>query len=223
MVNIGNDWDGIFEEHKEFEKDYYKKMRKFLISEYKTKTIYPKADEIFTAFKLTSYKDCKIVLLGQDPYHGENQARGLAFSVKKGVPLPPSLKNIYKEIHNEYGYEMSNSGYLEKWARQGILLLNTALTVVAGNANSHSKIGWEIFTDNVIKYLNDREEPLIFILWGNNAKSKKKLINTQKHYILEGVHPSPLSANRGFFGCNHFIRANDILRELGEKEIDWKI
>ena len=223
MVNIGNDWDGIFEEHKEFEKDYYKKMRKFLISEYKTKMIYPKADEIFTAFKLTSYKDCKIVLLGQDPYHGENQAHGLAFSVKKGVPLPPSLKNIYKEIHNEYGYEMSKSGYLVPWAKQGVLLLNTALTVVAENANSHSKIGWEIFTDNVIEYLNKRDEPLIFILWGNNARSKKRLIDMDKHYILETVHPSPLSANRGFFGCGHFRKANEILKELGKEEINWKM
>lgn len=220
MVHIGNDWDEILKD--EFQKEYYKKMRKFLINEYKTKIIYPKPEEIFTAFKLTSYSDCKIVLLGQDPYHGENQAHGLSFSVKKGVQLPPSLKNIYKEISDEYGYKMSNDGYLVDWAEQGILLLNTALTVIAGNANSHSKIGWEIFTDNVISYLNEREEPLIFILWGNNAKSKKKLIDTTKHFILEGVHPSPLSASRGFFGCGHFRKANEILRNLKKTEINWK-
>ena len=223
MVNIENDWDEIFSYHKEFKKDYYRKMRKFLVSEYKTKTIYPKPEEIFTAFKLTSYEDCKVVILGQDPYHGENQAHGLAFSVKKGVLLPPSLKNIYKEISDEYGYKMSNSGYLEKWARQGVLLLNTALMVVAKKANSHSKIGWEIFTDNVISYLNEREDPIIFILWGNNAKSKKKLIDSSRHYILESSHPSPLSANRGFFGCGHFKKVNQILKKLGKKEIDWQI
>ena len=142
MVNIGNDWDEIFKKEKEFEKDYYLNLRKFLVKEYKTKTIYPDKNEIFSAFKLTSYEDCKVVILGQDPYHGENQAHGLAFSVKQGVVLPPSLKNIYKEIENEFGYKMSKNGFLEKWAKQGVLLLNTALTVVAGNANSHSKIGW---------------------------------------------------------------------------------
>ena len=221
MVNIGNDWDEILKD--EFEKEYYKKMRKFLINEYKTKLIYPKPEEIFTAFKLTSYKDCKIILLGQDPYHGENQAHGLAFSVKEGIKLPPSLRNMYKEINNEYGYEISKNGHLVPWAKQGILLLNTALTVIAENANSHSKIGWEIFTDNIIEILNKREESLIFILWGSNARSKKRLIDTKKHYILEGVHPSPLSANRGFFGCGHFKKANEILKELGKKEIDWRI
>ena len=221
MVNIGNDWDEILKG--EFENEYYQNMRKFLVKEYKTKTIYPKPEEIFSAFKLTSYEDCKIVLLGQDPYHGPNQAHGLAFSVKEGVKLPPSLQNIYKEISSEYGYNMSKNGYLVPWAKQGVLLLNTALTVVAENANSHSKIGWEIFTDNVIEYLNEREEPLIFILWGNNARSKKRLINTEKHYILESAHPSPLSASRGFFGCGHFEKANGILKELGKKEIDWKM
>ena len=223
MVNIGNDWDEIFKKEKEFEKDYYLDLRKFLVKEYKTKTIYPDKNEIFSAFKLTSYKDCKVVILGQDPYHGENQAHGLAFSVKQRVALPPSLKNIYKEIENEFGYKMSKNGFLEKWAKQGVLLLNTALTVVAGNANSHSKIGWEIFTDNVIKYLDRREDPIIFILWGNNAKSKKAFIDTNKHYILESVHPSPLSASRGFFGCGHFKKANDILKELGKEEIDWQM
>ena len=221
MVNIGNDWDEVFKG--EFEKEYYQNLRKFLINEYRTKRIYPKADEIFTAFKLTGYKDCKIVLLGQDPYHGVNQAHGLAFSVKEGIKLPPSLQNMYKEISEEYGCEMSKNGYLVPWAKQGVLLLNTALTVIADNANSHSKIGWEIFTDNVIEYLNEREDPLIFILWGNNARSKKRLINTEKHYILEAAHPSPLSANRGFFGCGHFKKANEILKELGKDEIDWRM
>ena len=221
MVNIGNDWDEVFKG--EFEKEYYQNLRKFLINEYRTKRIYPKADEIFTAFKLTGYKNCKIVLLGQDPYHGVNQAHGLAFSVKEGIKLPPSLQNMYKEISEEYGYEMSKNGYLVPWAKQGVLLLNTALTVIADNANSHSKIGWEIFTDNVIEYLNEREEPLIFILWGNNARSKKRLINTGKHYILEAAHPSPLSASRGFFGCGHFKKANEILKELGKEEIDWRM
>lgn len=221
MVNIGNDWDEVFKG--EFEKEYYQNLRKFLINEYRTKRIYPKADEIFTAFKLTGYKDCKIVLLGQDPYHGVNQAHGLAFSVKEGIKLPPSLQNMYKEISEEYGCEMSKNGYLVPWAKQGVLLLNTALTVIADNANSHSKIGWEIFTDNVIEYLNEREDPLIFILWGNNARSKKRLINTEKHYILEAAHPSPLSSNRGFFGCGHFKKANEILKELGKDEIDWRM
>ena len=197
MVNIGNDWDEIFKNEKEFEKDYYLNLRKFLISEYKTKTIYP--------------------------YPGDTHAHGPALSVKQGVALPPSLKNIYKEIENEFGYKMSRNGFLESWAKQGVLLLNTALTVVAGNANSHSKIGWEIFTDNVIKYLNRREDPLIFILWGNNAKSKKAFIDTDRHYILESVHPSPLSASRGFFGCEHFKEANEILKELGKDEINWQI
>lgn len=221
MVNIGNDWDEVLKG--EFEKEYYQKMRKFLINEYRTKTVYPKPEEIFTAFKLTSYKDCKIVLLGQDPYHGVNQAHGLAFSVKEGVKQPPSLQNMYKEINAEYGYEMGKSGYLVPWAEQGVLLLNTALTVIAEKANSHSKIGWEIFTDNVIEYLNKRKDPLIFILWGNNARSKKRLINMEHHYVLEGVHPSPLSASRGFFGCGHFRKANEILKELGKVEINWKI
>ena len=187
MVNIGNDWDEIFKKEKEFEKDYYLDLRKFLVKEYKTKTIYPDKNEIFSAFKLTSYKDCKVVILGQDPYHGENQAHGLAFSVKQGVALPPSLKNIYKEIENEFGYKMSKNGFLEKWAK------------------------------------DRREDPIIFILWGNNAKSKKAFIDTNKHYILESVHPSPLSASRGFFGCGHFKKANDILKELGKEEIDWQM
>ena len=204
MVNIGNDWDSILKG--EFEKEYYQNMRKFLVKEYKTKTIYPKPEEIFSAFKLTSYKDCKIVLLGQDPYHGVNQAHGLAFSVKEGVKVPPSLQNIYKEISSEYGYSRVKTDILFHGQNREFFFLNTALTVVADNANSHSKIGWEIFTDNVIEYLNARKEPLIFILWGNNARSKKRLIDTQKHYILESAHPSPLSAMQRFFWMRTILK-----------------
>lgn len=220
-VAIGNDWDELL--NSEFQKEYYQKLRKFLISEYREKTVYPPMDEIFEALKLTSYEECKVLILGQDPYHGPGQAHGLAFSVNPGIPTPPSLKNIYKELNAEVGTYIPNNGYLVPWAEQGILLLNTALTVRAGEANSHSKVGWEIFTDRVIELLNEKEEPVIFILWGNNAKSKKNLITNSRHFILEGVHPSPLSASRGFFGCGHFKTTNEILKNLGKKEIDWQI
>lgn len=220
-VAIGNDWDELL--NSEFQKEYYQKLRKFLISEYREKTVYPPMDEIFEALKLTSYEECKVLILGQDPYHGPGQAHGLAFSVNPGIPTPPSLKNIYKELNAEVGTYIPNNGYLVPWAEQGILLLNTALTVRAGEANSHSKVGWEIFTDRVIELLNEKEDPVIFILWGNNAKSKKKLITNSRHFILEGVHPSPLSASRGFFGCGHFKTTNEILKNLGKKEIDWQI
>lgn len=221
MVSLGNDWDILLKD--EFQKEYYQNLRKYLISEYMTKKIYPPKEEIFNALKLTSYEDTKVVILGQDPYHGENQAHGLAFSVNYGIKIPPSLQNIYKELNRELGTYIPNNGYLLSWTKQGILLLNTSLTVRAGEANSHSKIGWEIFTDNIIKQLNEKEKPIIFVLWGNNARSKKKIITNKKHYIIEGVHPSPLSASRGFFGCNHFIEINDILKRLGEKEINWQI
>ncbi|MDU1911104.1 uracil-DNA glycosylase [Fusobacterium sp.] len=221
MVNLGNDWDEILKN--EFEKEYYQKLRKFLITEYKTETIYPKMENIFSALKLTNYKDCKVLILGQDPYHGPNQAHGLAFSVNIGIKTPPSLKNMYKELKDELGLYVPNNGYLVPWAEQGILLLNTALTVRAGAANSHSKIGWEIFTDNIIKYLNDREDPVIFVLWGGNARKKKSFINTDRHYILEAAHPSPLSAHNGFFGCDHFKKINEILSSLNKKEINWQI
>lgn len=221
MVHIGNDWDSILKD--EFEQEYYRKLRKFLVQEYKTKTIYPRAEDIFNAFRWTSFQDCKVVLLGQDPYHGEGQAHGLSFSVKKGQPIPPSLQNMYKELENSLGITMPIHGYLEKWARQGVLLLNTSLTVVAGQASSHSKIGWEIFTDHVIQKLNKRKEAIIFLLWGNHAKKKKRWIDGKRHYILETVHPSPLSAMRGFFGCGHFVKVNSILKELGKTTIDWKI
>lgn len=221
MVNFGNDWDELLKD--EFSKDYYINLRKFLISEYKTQIIHPDMNDIFSALKISSFKDTKILLLGQDPYHGENQAHGMAFSVKPGVPAPPSLKNIYKELHTELDCYIPNNGYLMSWAKQGILLLNTSLTVRDGMPNSHKGKGWEIFTDRVIEILNQKDEPVIFILWGNNAKTKKRLITNPKHFIIEGVHPSPLSASRGFFGCNHFIKVNEILRSLGKKEIDWQI
>ncbi|GAA0121462.1 MAG: uracil-DNA glycosylase [Clostridium argentinense] len=221
MVVLNNDWDELLKD--EFEKEYYKKLRNFLIKEYQTKTIYPDKYDIFNALKLTSYKDTKIVILGQDPYHGPNQAHGLAFSVKPKVQIPPSLLNMYKELHNTLGCYIPNNGYLISWAEQGVLLLNTALTVRAGEANSHRNKGWEIFTDKVISILNDREDPVIFILWGNNAKEKTKLITNEKHFILKAAHPSPLSASRGFFGCNHFIKANDILKGLNKTPIDWQI
>ncbi|WP_461613117.1 uracil-DNA glycosylase [Clostridium sp. Marseille-QA1073] len=221
MVVLNNDWDELLKD--EFEKDYYKKLREFLIEEYKTKTIYPDKHNIFNALKLASYKGTKIVMLGQDPYHGPNQAHGLAFSVKPGVQTPPSLLNMYKELHNTLECYIPNNGYLVNWAEQGILLLNTALTVRAGEANSHRNKGWEIFTDRVISILNDREDPVIFILWGNNAKEKAKLITNKNHFMLKAAHPSPLSASRGFFGCNHFMKANDILKSLNKNPIDWQI
>ncbi|MEG0561710.1 MAG: uracil-DNA glycosylase [Cetobacterium sp.] len=221
MLKIGNDWDDILKN--EVEKSYFLEMKEFLKKEYSEKIIYPPKKEIFTAFQLTPYKDVKVVILGQDPYHGEGQAHGLAFSVKKGIKLPPSLRNIYKEIANENEAQVFNHGCLESWATQGVFLLNTSLTVREGEANSHSKIGWSKFTDEVIKKLNEKKEPIIFVLWGNNAKQKKKLITNSQHYILEGVHPSPLSASRGFFGCNHFKEINLILKEKFNKHIDWDI
>lgn len=221
MVKLGNDWDNILAD--EFEKEYYQKLRKFLIEEYKTNTIYPDMNNIYSALKLTSYKDCKVLLLGQDPYHGPNQAHGLAFSVNPGIKSPPSLVNMYKELKDEYGYEIPNNGYLVPWATQGVLLLNTALTVRRGEPNSHANIGWEIFTDHIIKKLNERSDPVIFILWGANARKKVEFIDKNKHFILEAPHPSPFSANKGFFGCNHFKEVNNILKKLDKKEINWKI
>lgn len=221
MVNIGNDWDDVLKD--EFEKDYYKKLREFLKEEYSTKEIFPDMYEIFNALKYTSYKDTKVIILGQDPYHNNGQAHGLAFSVKKGIKTPPSLLNIYKELNEEMGLYIPNNGYLVKWARQGVLLLNTALTVRAHQANSHKGMGWEIFTDNIIKKLSDREEAVIFVLWGANARSKKKLIDKSRHYILEAPHPSPLSAYRGFFDCGHFLKINEILESIGKEKIDWQI
>ena len=216
-----NDWEELLTP--EMEKEYYQKLRSFLINEYKTKTIYPHMNDIFNALHYTSYKDTKVVILGQDPYHGPNQAHGLAFSVNPGVRVPPSLRNMYKELSMDLGLGIPNNGYLKKWADQGVLLLNTSLTVRANEANSHSRIGWEVFTDAIIKLLNQRKDPVIFILWGNNAKSKEQLIINNTHYIIKSVHPSPLSASRGFFGSAPFSKTNNILNSIGKEPIDWQI
>ena len=221
MVSLGNDWDEILKD--EFKKDYYLKLRQFLKEEYKTHSIHPDMYDIFNALKWTSYKDTKVVILGQDPYHEVGQAHGLAFSVKVGVKIPPSLLNMYKELQNELGLYIPNNGYLEKWAHQGVLLLNSALTVRDGLANSHRGKGWEIFTNTVIEKLNERKEPVIFLLWGNNAREKAQLITNPVHFVLSAAHPSPLSASRGFMGCGHFKKANELLLNMGKKEIDWQI
>lgn len=221
MVILANDWDNILKE--EFNKKYYLELREFLKHEYKNSLIFPDMHDIFNALKYTSYKDTKVVILGQDPYHDQGQAHGLAFSVKPNIPTPPSLLNIYKELNNELGIFIPNNGYLISWAKQGVLLLNTVLTVKAHMANSHKNKGWEIFTDNIIRYLNKRDKPIIFVLWGANARSKKGLIDTSKHFILEAPHPSPLSAHRGFFGCNHFKKINEILEKLNKEKINWQI
>lgn len=220
-VNLKNDWNDLLKD--EFEKEYYKKLRDFLVNEYRSKTVFPDMYDIFNALNFTAYKDVKVVILGQDPYHGPNQAHGLSFSVKPPIPAPPSLVNIYKELKDDLGCYIPNNGYLKKWADQGVLLLNTALTVRAGEANSHRKIGWEIFTDKVIELLNERKDPVIFILWGNNAISKEKLITNKWHYIIKSVHPSPLSASRGFFGSKPFSKVNNLLKSIDKKSIDWQI
>lgn len=221
LIQLGNDWDELLKD--EFQKDYYIKLRQFLKNEYSDKTIYPDMHKIFEALKLTSYKDTKVVILGQDPYHGPNQAHGLAFSVQEGVMIPPSLLNIYKEMENDVNCYIPDNGYLVPWAKQGVLLLNTSLTVVAGNANSHSNRGWELFTDGIIRLLNDKDSPVVFLLWGNNAKGKSTYITNPKHLILTAVHPSPLSAHRGFLGCRHFSKANEFLNGTGQGMIDWQI
>lgn len=221
MIKFENSWDEILKD--EFTEPYYLRLREFLKAEYSTQKIFPPMFDIYNAFKFTDYNDVKVVILGQDPYHGEGEAHGLAFSVKENIPIPPSLKNIYKELHSSLGCYIPNNGYLEKWARQGVLLLNTALTVRKDTPNSHRNVGWEIFTDKIIKLLNKREKPVIFLLWGNNAKSKAMLIDRSRHIVLTSVHPSPLSASRGFFGCNHFKIANDELQKMDETPIDWQI
>lgn len=218
---LHNKWKEVLSD--EFSKDYYKELREFLVSEYKTHKIYPNMYDIFNALHYTDYDDVKVVILGQDPYHGPNQAHGLSFSVKPGVVIPPSLKNIYKELQDDLGCYIPNNGYLKKWADEGILLLNTVLTVRGGIANSHKGKGWEKFTDEVIKALNKREQPMVFILWGNNAISKKALITNNNHLILQSVHPSPLSASRGFFGSKPFSKTNEFLKSKGIKPIDWQI
>ncbi len=217
-MNIGNDWDKILDG--EFEKEYYKNLRKFLIQEYKTQIIFPSMYDIFNALKYTAYKDVKAVILGQDPYHEPNQAHGLCFSVNRGFKKPPSLVNIFKELQNDLGIHPPDHGCLEGWAKQGVLLLNAVLTVRIGRANSHKGRGWEVFTDRVIELLNRREKPMVFLLWGANAKAKSSLITNKKHLVLTAAHPSPLSAYNGFFGCRHFSKTNEFLSKYGE-EINW--
>lgn len=212
-------WEDILKD--EYNKEYFLNLKKFLEQEYGKYTVFPKKSDIFKSLKLTEYEDTRVVILGQDPYHDDNQANGLAFSVNDGIKLPPSLVNIYKEIESEYQCKVNRRGNLDYLARQGVLLLNTVLTVRAHNANSHKDMGWEIFTDKIIEKLNEREDPVIFVLWGNNAIKKEKLINKERHYVLTAAHPSPLSAYRGFFGCNHFKKINEILRYLNKEEIKW--
>ena len=221
MKILKNDWHDLLSS--EFNQDYYQKLRKFLVQEYKTQTIYPDMYDIFNALHYTSYHEVKVVILGQDPYHGPNQAHGLSFSVKPGVPAPPSLQNIFKELQNDLGCSIPNNGYLKKWADQGVLLLNTSLTVRASQANSHAQIGWQQFTDKVIFHLNQRQDPVVFILWGKNAQAKQNIISNPQHYILKSVHPSPLSAYGGFFGSKPFSKANSFLSSLGKTPIDWQI
>lgn len=221
MGILKNDWQDLLED--EFKKDYYIKLRSFLIKEMKTKKIYPNMYDIFNALHYTEYRNVKAVILGQDPYHGYNQAHGLSFSVKPGVAAPPSLINIYKELNSDLGCYIPNNGYLKKWADQGVLLLNAVLTVRAGEANSHKDMGWENFTDKVISLLSEREDPIVFILWGNNAQSKIYNINNSYHYIIKGPHPSPLSAFRGFFGSKPFSKTNEFLKSIGKESIDWQI
>jgi len=207
----------------ELEKDYFKNLTKFIGREYSSKKVYPRLENIFRAFDLCSFDDTKVVILGQDPYHGQGQAHGLCFSVRVGVQNPPSLKNIFKEIVSDTGEQMSGSGELSEWARQGVLLLNATLTVLAGSAASHQRKGWEEFTDAVIEIISDKKESVVFLLWGAYAQSKGELIDSQKHLILKAPHPSPLSAYRGFFGCKHFSQANKYLKNTNQGRIDWTV
>lgn len=218
---IGNDWDTILKE--EMEKPYFINLLNIIKHEYQTKTIYPKQTEIFKAFRNTSYKDTKVVILGQDPYHGEGQAEGLSFSVKLGIQKPPSLQNIFKELHDDLGYAIPKNGSLVPWTEEGVLLLNTVLTVEASKPASHKDLGWETFTDAVIKKLNEKETPIVFILWGSFARSKKKLITNPIHGIVESPHPSPFSAYNGFFESKPFSKTNNFLVSKGLKPINWEI
>lgn len=221
MKFFNNNWDKVLED--EFEKDYFKTLLNKVDEEYSKYKVYPPRNKIFSALTNCDINDVKVVILGQDPYHEEGQAHGMSFSVLPGVDIPPSLKNIYKEIESEFGYPAPNHGYLMKWAKQGVLLLNATLTVRAHQANSHSKFGWQKFTDRVIQEVNKQDNPVVFILWGNNAISKEKFIDASKHLVLKSVHPSPLSAYAGFFGNNHFKKANEFLKKNNREEIDWRI
>lgn len=221
MPPISNDWLPAIKG--EFQKDYYKKLHQTVVQEYQTRQIFPDADDLFNAFHLTPLKDVKVVIFGQDPYHNIGQAHGLCFSVKPGVEIPPSLVNIYKELQDDLGCYVPNNGYLVKWAEQGVLLLNTVLTVRAHQANSHRGIGWEEFTDAAIRILNEQDRPIVFILWGRPAQMKKSMLNNPKHLILEAPHPSPLSSYRGFFGSRPFSKTNWFLEQNGLTPIDWQI
>lgn len=221
MIQINQDWDKVLAS--EFSKPYFKTLWEQVEEEYAKGRVYPAKENIFNALKYTSYHDVKAVLLGQDPYHGEGQAHGLAFSVQPGTPFPPSLQNMFKELKQDLGLPIPKTGCLTPWAEQGVLLLNTVLTVRESEPNSHKKLGWTTFTDAVISALNEREEPVIFLLWGANAKEKLPLIENSRHFVLSSAHPSPLSASRGFFGCQHFSKVNIILERLGKKAIDWSL
>jgi len=221
MSILNNDWVQVME--KEFEKDYYIKLRAFLQKEYGMHTVYPDMYDIYNALHYTEYENVKVVILGQDPYHGPNQAHGLSFSVKPEVSIPPSLRNIYKELHNDLGIPIPDHGYLKSWAEQGVLLLNAVLTVRAGQPNSHKGKGWEYFTNEVIRQVNAKTDPVVFMLWGRNAQAKGELITGTHHLIIKSPHPSPFSANRGFFGSRPFSRANKFLEENGRKPIDWRL
>ena len=220
-MHIGNEWDALLAD--EIQKDYYLKLRQFLISEYTTRRIYPPMEDIFHALRHTSYSDVRAVILGQDPYHGPGQAHGMCFSVKRGTPPPPSLQNIFKEIKSDLGIDPPQHGELTSWADNGVLLLNTVLTVREGQPNSHKGMGWEQFTDRIIQLLNERQQPMVFLLWGGNARSKARLITNPAHLVLQCAHPSPLSAYNGFFGCRHFSKTNAFLVSRGMKPIDWKL
>ena len=221
-MQITNDWLPVVQE--ECRKPYYRDLFNFVKNEYSTGVVYPPSDEIFSAFHFTPLRDVKVLILGQDPYHEVNQAHGLSFSVPTSQPkIPPSLQNIYKELQDDIGCYIPNNGYLKKWADQGVLMLNTVLTVRAGAANSHKGHGWEQFTDAIIRAVNEKKEPVVFILWGRNARDKKQFIDNPNHLIIESVHPSPLSAYNGFFGSKPFSRTNNFLKEKGLKEIDWQI
>ena len=215
---IGNDWDKVLSEIET--SDYFKNLMDTVNSEYETKTIYPSKENIFNALKLTSFKDTKVVIMGQDPYHGEGEAMGLSFSVNNGIKLPPSLKNIYKELFNDLGITRI-SGDLSDWSKQGVLLLNSTLTVVKDSPGSHSKLGWNVFTDEIIKKLNEKDTPVVFILWGNFAKTKKEFITNPKHLVIESNHPSPFSARKGFFDSKPFSKTNDFLKKNNIEEINW--
>lgn len=219
MVLLNNDWDAMLSE--EFKKPYYLELREFLKAEYSTARVYPPMNDIYNALRYTSFSDTRVVILGQDPYHGMGQAHGLCFSVKRGTKNPPSLQNIFKELYSELGIVEPECGELTGWAKQGVLLLNTTLTVRESRPQSHKGRGWEILTDRIIEIINEKTTPVVFMLWGSNARAKAKLITNSRHLILECAHPSPLSAYNGFFGCNHFLRANEFLSSVNEKTIDW--